>query len=103
MRSMLYVPFQRDVTPQPTSLIKKMELESAVLEVASRHWRQCADDACRKLRNHNRRLQREKTALLSRLQSSLTSERRFRQLAIQLQQQLLSIRRGLRELADRSF
>ncbi len=40
-----------------------MELESAALEVASRHWRAAADSPLRRERNKTRRLEREKLKL----------------------------------------
>ena len=82
-------------------------MENTALEVASRHWRASTDDAWRKLRNRLERekstLAREKSVLASRLGASRAGERRLRRLVGQLQQYLLSIRRTLRILAERSF
>ena len=44
-----------------------MELETAALEVASKVWRERADDRCRKIRNQNRRLQRKCAKLSAQL------------------------------------
>ena len=47
--------------------VKEMELESAALEVASKVWRERADERYRKIRNANRRLQRKCASLRTML------------------------------------